>query len=155
MTINIKQLRHKLIRPILQAYDLWTPSAEELLLGTAAQESNCGEYIVQVGNGPALGLYQMEPPTFEDIFKLVVPKINSLDFDIPYTAGALVWDMRLSTIMCRLQYWRFEETLPKYNDIVGLAKYWKKYYNTVKGKGTVEEFVESYEYYIGEPDGNS
>lgn len=155
MTILIQQLRHKLIRPILQAYDLWSPSAEELLLGTAAKESCCGKYLIQMGGGPALGLYQMEPFTYKDVFNLIVPRINTLDFKIPNDAGALIWDMRLSTVMCRLQYWRFSESLPKYNDIKGLAKYWKKYYNTEKGKGTIDEFVQAYEYYIGGPDGYS
>lgn len=153
MTINIKQLRYKLIRPLLQAYDLWTPNAEELLLGTAAIESCCGEYLVQMGGGPALGLYQMEPATYIDVRKLVVPKINTLDFQIPPSATSLIWDMRLSTIMCRLQYWRFEEPLPGYDDIKGLGEYWKKYYNTIEGKGTVTEFVYVYKELIGEPNG--
>ena len=41
------------------------------------------------------------------------------------------------------------EKLPNSYDIEGLAKYWKKYYNTEGGKGTVEKFIEKYEKYVG------
>jgi hypothetical protein len=31
------------------------------------------------------------------------------------------------------------------NDIAGMARYWKRYYNTVHGKGTEAEFIKNYE----------
>lgn len=64
--MNKKQLRD-LIKRVLVALDLHSESAENLLIGTAAQESALGEYIRQLGNGPALGIFQMEPATFKDI----------------------------------------------------------------------------------------
>ena len=45
--------------------------------------------------------------------------------------------------MCRIHYYRVSEALP--NDLEGMARYWKKYYNTELGKGTVEEFIHNYE----------
>jgi hypothetical protein len=39
-----------------------------LLLGTALTESGDMHYLHQLGNGPALGVYQMEPTTHEDIY---------------------------------------------------------------------------------------
>jgi hypothetical protein len=42
-------------------------AAEELLLGTALQESGL-IYRRQLNNGPALGLFQMEPATHDDIW---------------------------------------------------------------------------------------
>ena len=48
---------------------LVSQEAENLLMGTAAQESALGEYIRQLGNGPALGIFQMEPETFDDIVR--------------------------------------------------------------------------------------
>jgi len=51
--------------------------------------------------------------------------------------------------MCRVHYLRRAEPLPKADDVHGMAAYWKRYYNTVHGKGTQQEFVENYERYIG------
>jgi len=42
------------------------------------------------------------------------------------------------------------ESLPPYNDIPALARYWKQHYNTPEGKGTEEEFVKNYQKYIQE-----
>ena len=68
MAINTKHLRLYIIRPTLQKINLWSEAAENLLLGTAAQESLLGTYLKQNGNGPALGIYQMEPNTHKDIW---------------------------------------------------------------------------------------
>ena len=34
---------------------------------------------------------------------------------------------------------RAPAALPEYNDIKGMAKYWKTYYNTSQGAGSIEE----------------
>ena len=39
-----------------------SPAAQALVLGTAAQESRL-QYLVQLGNGPAREIFQMEPAT--------------------------------------------------------------------------------------------
>ena len=67
MSIKIDQLK-KAIEEVLDYLNLNSLSAVNLLLGTAAQESRLGEYIEQV-NGPALGIFQMEPKTEIDIFR--------------------------------------------------------------------------------------
>ena len=41
--------------------------------------------------------------------------------------------------MCRLHYRRIPKPLP--SSIEGQAKYWKKYYNSMAGRGTVEDFL--------------
>ena len=48
------------IRPALKKLRLWSPSAEELVFGTAIVESGL-TYLKQHGDGPALGLWQVEP----------------------------------------------------------------------------------------------
>ena len=60
--LNVRDLRVEVIRPALRALDLWSPAAEDLVLGTAAQESGLA-YLRQIGGGPALGLWQIEPAT--------------------------------------------------------------------------------------------
>jgi len=62
------QLRGDIVYPTLHYIGLWSDAAETLILGTIAQESRCGEYVKQVGGGPALGICQMEPATHDDIW---------------------------------------------------------------------------------------
>ena len=57
----------QVIRPALQAIDLDSLAAEQLLLATALQESDLRN-TVQMGGGPALGYFQMEPATHDDIW---------------------------------------------------------------------------------------
>ena len=44
--------------------------------------------------------------------------------------------------MCRIFYLRFQKPLPQPNDWEGMARYWKKYYNTHLGAGTVDGFLQ-------------
>ena len=68
MSINVKDLKFKIIIPTLQFIGLYSESAVNLLLGTAAQESHMGTYLTQI-KGPALSIYQIEPKTHADIWK--------------------------------------------------------------------------------------
>ena len=52
----------------------------------------------------------------------------------------------LSTCIARVHYLRRKEAIPK--DLEGQARYWKQYYNTPKGKGTVEEYIRNYKKYV-------
>lgn len=152
--INPYHLREYVIKPTLKEFDLWSKSAENLLMGTAAQESKLGHYLKQI-NGPALGIYQMEPATYTDILAnvLIRAQINRpilQNYKFSDNSDPLIYDLQLATLMCRLQYWRWKEPLPDANDIEGLANYWKKYYNTAKGKGTIYGFMENYKATITE-----
>ena len=60
-------LKKYIIIPTLDYMRMNSNSAVNLLLGTAAQESRLGKYLHQI-NGPALGIYQCEPNTLDDIF---------------------------------------------------------------------------------------
>ena len=48
------------LRPTLKAIDLYSPEAEKLLMGTAAQESNFRN-VSQAGGGPAKGRSRWRP----------------------------------------------------------------------------------------------
>lgn len=132
---------------------LYSPDAVELLMGTCAQESAMGKYRRQLGGGPALGVFQMEPATFRDIaenylnhrpdLKEKILKLSGVDaLDNP---DDLVFNDRLAVCMARVHYLRVKEAIP--SDLDGWARYWKKYYNTPKGKGTEYEFVCNYKRY--------
>lgn len=156
MSISCTQLR-ELTNEILHKLQPLVPyskDAEELLLLTAAQESHLGGYIKQV-EGPALGIFQMEPRTDQDIHENFLPHNPPLlsrvcDF-IPKGFGrieGLQWDLGYQIVMARMQYWRQSEPLPPYKEVERMAQYWKKWYNTEAGKGTVEEAVSNYKKFV-------
>lgn len=152
MPKHVEQFRKRVIRPVLARLNLWSPAAELLLLGTALHESNNLKYIAQVGGGPALGLYQMEPFTLDDLYRNAlsgpgVPARVLNDFMVNGFTRAenLSANPLYATAACRLQYWRFPEPLPAPDDALGLARYWKRYWNTEQGAGTPEHFIAALE----------
>jgi len=147
-------LKEYIIIPTLDYMGLNSASAVNLLLGTAAQESHLGEYLHQI-NGPALGIYQMEPDTHKDIhnnFLVYKSDLNKKILNLSFPAFSmkknLIGNLYYATAMARIHYYRVPEKLPKVDDIEGLANYWKRYYNTTIGKGTIREFIKNFEKYI-------
>lgn len=149
MSINLQQLQELVINPALSRLDLYSEVASNLVLGTAIQESGAGKYIHQVGGGPALGIFQMEPRTEGDLWE------NFIKFR-PTISGALktmlapgrdrtsqlITNLDYAAAMCRVHYLRARDPLPTDpNDIDALGRYWKKFYNTPLGAGKVEEFI--------------
>jgi len=137
----------KCIRMYLEPLKMWSLGAENLLIGTAVQESHLGKWLEQMEDGPAVGIFQMEPRTYKDILKNVVPafvKHTGLSKDdFPKNAEILKYDIRLAIISARYYYARFKEKLPHCTDIYGQARYWKKYWNTEKGAGTEDQYIEN------------
>ena len=147
-------LERYIIIPTLDYIGMNSKSAVNLLLGTAAQESRLGKYLHQI-NGPALGIYQCEPNTLDDIFnkylrhrKELLRKILKLSIPGLTKSKNAVGNLYYATAIARIHYYRVPEKLPSSDDIEGLANYWKKYYNTKKGKGTPEEFINNYKRYV-------
>lgn len=143
----------KLVEDTLQKFGYYSPDAVNLILGTIAQESAYGKYSKQLGNGPALGICQMEPATFKDIcinYLKYHPEIEAKIKEVAHVNLLLPDDLvsndRLAVSMCRVHYLRVKEQMPV--TIEGYAAYWKKYYNTVKGKGTEAEFIRNYHLWV-------
>ena len=158
MGIQAKQLRLYAIRPALQTLTLWSPAAEELVLGTFAQESHCGYWLDQADkydrDGPAYGPGQMEKLTHDDCWTnfLVYQKdlanaVRSLS--ILQDVEELRWNLLYAAAMTRVHYRRVRAPLPAAGDIRAQAEYWKEYYNTSLGKGTVEEYLTNWNAYGG------
>lgn len=144
-----------LIVEVLTKIDKCCLHSVNLLLGTAAQESAFGTYIEQVGTGPALGVFQMEPTTERDMWTNYINYRNGLVDKIYSACGvlepnefALKTNLAYQAIMTRCHYLRVPEALPE--TVEGYAYYWKKYYNTIKGKGTEVEFIKNYNKYVSE-----
>ena len=143
----------KFVEDTLQKFSYYSTDAVNLILGTIAQESAYGKYRRQLGNGPALGIAQMEPATFNDIIKNylryhpeITERIKSVCHVNELNAINLINNDRLAVCMCRVHYLRVAKKLP--TTIEGYAAYWKQYYNTVKGKGTETEFIRNYHLYV-------
>ena len=153
--MNAKQLRELVIRPTLQYLDPHIPYSEtavELLMMTAAHESNLGEYLAQV-KGPALGIYQMEPDTEGDIVRnFLTYRDNLLDSMEAFFTGMedeLVWNLKYATAMARVQYFRDPVALPEgplseESTIRDLAHYAKRVYNTEAGKAHADDYYNAY-----------
>lgn len=156
--MNISQLRDLIIEPVLTYLGINPQNKQAaiaLLLGTAIQESQAGHYIKQLGQGPALGIYQMEPATHDDIWlnyliyqPVLRESVNKLLGIWPAKLTQLKFNLAYSTAMCRIYYLRVKEPLPDPADLVGQATYWKKYYNTTLGSGTIEQYITAYKTYI-------
>ena len=108
-------------------------AAEQLLLGTALQESDL-RATVQDGGGPALGYFQMEPNTHNDIWANylafhadLAAKVRSLASVAAGTPEAriLVTNHRYAAAMTRVHYLRVSAPLPAAGDVMAMANYWK------------------------------
>lgn len=159
--INIGQLRKLVVRPVIKHLDAWSLSAENLILGTIAQESHGSHYIQQLGGGPAVGMCQMEPATFRDIYQNYLkyrPELAAkvAELELPnwyedHDADEMAGNNYYAVAMCRVHYLRVSEPLPEADDLHGLASYWKRFYNSHFGKGTPQEFMVNYRRFkIGE-----
>jgi hypothetical protein len=157
MSISAKHLHRQVIAPALMALGLWSPEAENLVLGTACQESACGTYLAQNG-GPALGIFQMEPATHADIWENYLAHDSRLSnfllkssgiagFGVPPPPQIMTWNLRYAAAMCRIHYRRVKAALPAASDIQGQAEYWKAHYNTPLGRGTVQEYLQNWHRY--------
>ena len=119
--------------------------AVDLMLETAAQETHCGQLRDPTPNGAGRGIFQIDPTAFNDICQRA--RANDLamiysEFAIDIKKvrhDALDHSPLLAAIFCRLFYKLIPAAIP--NDLVGRAAYWKKYYNTALGKGSVGEYV--------------
>lgn len=145
--IDPGQLREYVVGPALEALGLWSDAAENLVMGTAAQESRL-RYIHQLGDGPALGLWQMEPATHRDIWDHYLAYQPDLELAVRGLAGyrprseVLIYNLRYAAAMCRIHYYRAPEPIPQ--TVEGMAALWKLRYNTPLGAGTEQEFIDNY-----------
>ena len=145
----MKESIERIIKETLNHMNLYSEDALEMIYKTGKAESGY-RTLQQYGGGPALGLFQMEPATYRDIWKNYVMyrekyrnKLYSLGFDDSKMDYCLMSNIGIQVAMCRLHYRRVPSALPKAGDLEGQANYWKKYYNSHLGKGTIEHFMEA------------
>lgn len=152
--LDVAQLRTYIIEPVLDELGLRSESAVRLLIGTALIETRL-RYVDQLTPGPgrAYGLYQMEEATHKDIWNnylrwkpALAIKVRRFSTDhkvmgVP-NIRQLWWNFGLATAETRVHYLRVDKPLPHQDDFLSLAWYYKRHYNTVKGKADPIEFVQ-------------
>jgi len=149
--MDSQQLLDYIIKPTLKYmsgnYD--SLNARMLLLSTAAIESNCGYYIKQVG-GPALGPWQMEPSTEDDIIKNCDAikggdfwwRIENLltdqhgEIEVP----SMIASPMYACAMARLKYAMDPSPLPSHDNKKEIYEVYKRVYNTPLGASTWDKF---------------
>lgn len=151
------QLRELIIKPALSKLNLYSESAVQLLLFTCAAETNGGEYLKQIG-GPALGIYQIEPRSYEDLWMNYIKKRGDLNlimnskFNAPYIQEErrVIYDLDFATAVARIFYRRVQEALPRADDVGAIWAYYKKYWNTEKGAAERDVCIKKYRAFIGD-----
>jgi len=119
-------------------------NAQRLVFETAVAETGIGN-IKDTTIGAGIGLTQFDKLPFDDTkirgMKYRNKIYNGLGIDIDFVN----WDdLRYSPFLCLLFTRLFYLLRPGAisSDIEERAKYWKKWYNTKLGKGTVEHYLE-------------
>lgn len=157
--------RRQVVRPALERVGLWSESAEVLLVGTALAESRLS-WLRQLGGGPALGPYQVEPATHRSLWADLLRYRLQLAVDVLELAGGTASDLptyrwtaladRLqhhlvasthttsipqmwwyATAVARCRYLWDRNPLPPADDPEALAAYYVRVYNA-GGKATIE-----------------
>ena len=157
-----REVLELIIKPTLILFErngfseLNTPEAADLIYGTALAETGLRE-IEQEGGGPALGYWQMEPTTHDDIWenylkyhlplrKAVIDITGitpaSISADREKVSGPgyhpLIYNQRYACLITRIHYLRYVTEIP--DTPKGQAGCWLKNYNK-GGKGSVGHYL--------------
>lgn len=151
--------------------DKYARSVAELLFGTAAHESGGFRWHRQRtpkwdGNAGGFSKWQLESVSIRHSIEWLKkhPDVNDRAtqwlFRDPRAVNnwydlmgmdAILWSLRivdndrLAVLFARIHYLRVPEPVPE--SLTEQAAYWKKYYNTAAGKGTAEQYIESWKRY--------
>ena len=143
-----KQIR-EVIEWSLKEMGLYSEDAVDLVYKTGNAETGY-RHLKQMGGGPAIGFWQVEPATLIDIMDNYVnyrPELLkgliSLGYNQSNIETRVMGNIALQAVFCRLKYKRDKYPLPKSDDLKAQAEYWKRVYNTRLGKGTIEHFMEA------------
>jgi hypothetical protein len=146
MTIAAADFRQFVITPALAALaPAGIPvakTAADLLIATAAIETDLGTWLSQVG-GPALGVFQIEPATLTGLLALLSPaeakalaSVSTAQTPLTQVEGNMIY----AAAVCRLYYWHDPMPLPA-NTVAGLWSMYKAVWNTPAGAATIEDFT--------------
>ena len=147
MTIAAADFRTYVINPALaralaSAGIPVTETAADLLMATAAMETDLGTWLSQVG-GPALGVFQMQPATLTGLVTGLSAAEAEALATIATPQAPLVQvesNMVYAAATCRLFYRQSPMALPA-DTVAGLWSMYKAVWNTPAGAATIDDFM--------------
>lgn len=116
-----------------------------LMCETAAAETGYGTIPDKTRHGAGRGLFQCDKIAFDDVLARTRPqRVKALEQAFDFDLLRVEWDdlnysPLLAAVVCRLHYLLIPEPVPQ--TLKGRAEYWKKYYNTVAGKGSPADYI--------------
>lgn len=124
--MDLGDVRREWIEPALNFLPaaLSTPARVQVVLGIGNKETQY-RYLRQSGGGPALGLWQMEPSTHDDMWRNFIryqPELQSavlrLLARVAPDAKLLTTRMDYATIIAALHVYRSKDALPAYGNAI-------------------------------------
>ncbi len=156
--ISCVQFTNLVLIPALQEIDLYSENAKVLLQTIMAHESNMGQFVAQYDGGPALGFYQMEPNTFDEVWNKILGErfilkhqiMKSCNFASEPLPEDMVYNLKFATQMARAFFLRIKAPLPDSTNIAKVARYAKLFWDTPEGKATDEDYIQAYKMFTKE-----
>lgn len=140
----------RVIRTALKQLGDWSPAAENLLLGTALQESG---HSSRLREGRRLGIYRISPAAHRAVWDKYLVGDPELASRVRGLAGQhgflcdphgeLATNLKYATAIAWMIYRRHGQNLPDAADIAGLARHWHRHFHS-RPSGSAEDFVSSY-----------
>jgi len=121
----------------------------QMLMETCGAETQLGTFPDRHPEKLGVGAFQFDQIALDDLQKETdqrhKDKVLALwDYDLDAVElKDLAFDVKLAAICCRLKYMRIPDAIP--TNYMDRASYWKRFYNTEAGKGTVEHYLEAVE----------
>lgn len=162
MGIYAADLREIVIRPTLLLLNEWSPVAENLLMGTAAQESQLG-FRIYSDPLKGLGIYRISAQTHVQIWDDFLVKDPELASRLRGLASQqqflkdphseLVSNLSYASGVAWMLYKQHQIKFPDNPKVQDLAKIWQTYYCTrddqsaqtlCNSDGLIEQFIQSY-----------
>ena len=147
----IKEIK-EIVEYSLYKLDCYSDDALALVVRTGMAESGYRALRGYGESNPAIGFWQIAPATmydmmrnylryrkkYKDALKELGMKFKGDDIEM-----SVISNMAVKAGLCRLHYRRDKYPLPSLDSIETQGKYWKRVYNTHKGKGTVKHFMKA------------
>lgn len=128
-------------------------TAKEMIIETAIAETGLGQ-IEDKTTGAGMGITQFDEFPFNDIRNRCIKLKDKIYKELKIDISLVEWDdlrynQFLALLFTRLLYWLASRkvdgkyvSIPIPATIEERAEYWKEFYNTKDGKGTVEHYLE-------------
>lgn len=156
MGICPKELIDFVIRPTLEHLGAWSLNAEQLLLGTAAQESGLGYHLGNQGAG--CGIYCISADTHQQVwdqylafhpdFASAVRGLASQKEFLSHPHAELSTNLAYATAVAWAIYcWRGAELGTSFN-LLDLGRIWHSCFSSPE-QSAADDFASNYRHYVG------